>query len=74
VWTLKRSQAYGSKHIEEKTLAVAKATLSDDGKTVQLEIPDLAPTMGMEIRCTLKGTDGRPVSALIHNTIHTMGR
>ena len=44
VWGLKRSQNYGSKHIDERPLAVAKAALLPDGKTVRLDIPDLAPT------------------------------
>jgi putative heme-binding domain-containing protein len=41
VWGLKRTQNYGSKHIDEKPLAVTKATVSSDGKTVRLEIADL---------------------------------
>jgi putative heme-binding domain-containing protein len=73
VWSLKRSQNYGSKHFDEKPLTVAKATVSDDGKTVRLDLADLAPTWGMEIRYRLKGRDGRPVSGVIHNTIHTLG-
>jgi len=74
VWGLKRSQAYGSKHIDEKALAVSKATASNDGKTVRLEIPELAPTWGMSIQYRLKGADGRTISGTIHNTIHEMGK
>lgn len=70
VWGLKRSQKYGSKHIDEKSLTVAKATVSTDGKTVRLDLPDLAPTWGMEIRYRLAGLDGRNVVGVIHNTIH----
>ena len=70
VWGLKRSKDYGSKHIDEHSLAVAKATVSADGKSVRLELPDLAPTWGMEIKYRLKGTDGRVVTGIIHNTIH----
>ncbi|HUR55476.1 MAG TPA: heme-binding protein, partial [Gemmataceae bacterium] len=72
VWGLKRSQNYGSKHIDEKPLAVSKATLSADGKTVRLELPDLAPTWCMEIKYRVKGTDGRAVTGTIHNTIHAL--
>jgi putative heme-binding domain-containing protein len=72
VWGLKRSQNYGSKHIDEKSLAVAKATLSTDGKRVRLDLPDLAPTWGMEIKYRLTGSDGRPVTGIIHNTIHEL--
>jgi putative heme-binding domain-containing protein len=70
VWGLKRSQQYGSKHIDEKPLTVTKATVSADGKTVRLEVADLAPTRGMEIKFRVKGTDGRAVVGTIHNTIH----
>jgi hypothetical protein len=74
VWGLKRSQQYGSKHIDEKALAVTKATVSEDGKTVRLEIADLSPTRGMEIKYRVKGTDGRSVTGTIHNTIHAAGK
>lgn len=72
VWGLKRSQNYGSKHVNERPLTVSAAVLSADGKTVRLTIPDLAPTWGMEIRFRLAGHDGRPVTGTIHNTIHEL--
>jgi hypothetical protein len=72
VWGLLRSQNYGSKHIDEKPLAVANAALSTDGKTVRLDLPDLAPTWGMEIKYRLTGADGRSVIGVIHNTIHAL--
>ncbi len=72
VWGLKRTQNYGSKHIDEKKLAVSKAV--PDGKTVWLEIVGLAPTWGMEIQYRLKGTDGRAITGAIHNTIHEFGK
>jgi putative heme-binding domain-containing protein len=74
VWGLKRTQNYGSKHIDEKPLAVTKAALAADGKTVRLEISDLAPTWCMEIKYRVKGTDGRAVTGTIHNTIHALGK
>ncbi|AMV23960.1 Cytochrome c [Gemmata sp. SH-PL17] len=74
VWGLKRSQQYGSKHIDEKPLTISKATVSPDGKTVHLDIPDIAPTWGMEITYRVKGTDGRAVTGTIHNTIHALGK
>ncbi len=72
VWSLKRSQQYGSKHIDEKPLAVVEATVSANGKTVRLAIPDLAPTLGMEIKYRVKGVDGRAVTGTVHNTIHAL--
>jgi hypothetical protein len=74
VWGLKRSKDYGSKHIDEKPLRVVKATLGHDGKTVRLELPDLAPTWCMEIKYRLKATDGRAITGTIHNSIHEIER
>jgi putative heme-binding domain-containing protein len=72
VWGLRRSQNYGSKHVDERPLAVTRATLAADGKTARLEITGLAPTQGMEVRYRLKGADNRPVAGVIHNTIHAL--
>lgn len=74
VWGLTRSKNYGSKHIDEKPLSVAKAVLSPDGKTVRLDLPDLAPTWCMEITYRLNGADGRVVAGVIHNTVHAVGK
>lgn len=71
-WGLKRTQNYGSKHINEKPLTVVKATVSANGKTVWLDIPDLAPTWGMEIKYRWTGAGGRPVTGVIHSTIHEL--
>lgn len=70
VWGLKRTQNYGSKHIDERSLSVSKSTLLPDGKTVRLDIENLAPTWGMEIRYRVKGTDGRAIVGMVHHTIH----
>ncbi|MCE9548183.1 MAG: heme-binding protein, partial [Planctomycetia bacterium] len=74
VWSLKRTAKYGSNHIDEHPLEVKAATLSDDGKTVTLAIPKIAPTWCMEIRYTLRapGTDGKAINGVIHNTIHQL--
>ncbi len=72
VWSLKRSANYGSKHYDEHEIDVASARLLDDGQTVELMIPDIAPTWSMEIRYSLRGADGRPFDGVIHNTIHSL--
>jgi hypothetical protein len=74
VWGLTRSQNYGSKHIDERPLTVANAVVAPDGKTVRLDLPDLAPTWCMEIRYRLTGADGRVVAGVIHNTVHALGK
>lgn len=63
VWSLKRSAAYGSPHINERPLAIRGITRSVDGTTVTLDIPDLAPTHCYELRLA-----GR----VIHGTIHRL--
>lgn len=73
VWSLKRSASYGSKHYDEHQLAIDSVSVSSDGRTLDLSVPDVAPTWGMEIRYALKGRNGTPVSGVIHNTIHHLG-
>jgi len=72
VWALKRSANYGSKHYDEHELTIESASVSDDGKTVKLVVPDVAPTWGMEIRYALKGVNGESATGVIHNTIHKL--
>lgn len=74
VWSLKRTANYGSQHSDEHALKVASAKLAADGRTIVLSIPKLAPTWCMEIRYTVKGKDGAPVTGKIHNTIHRLGQ
>jgi hypothetical protein len=74
VWSLKRTKNYGSKHFDERPLNVAKATLAQDGKTVRIELPDLAPTWCMEIKYHMKSAEGRPLTGTIHNTIHQLAK
>jgi hypothetical protein len=53
---------------------VAGVRLSDDKKSILLEIPDMKPSMQMEIVYELLGEDGSDISHLIENTIHVIGR
>ena len=72
-WDLKRTKQYGSKHFNERTLKVVSAQLLQDRKTVRLEIPEVAPTWGMEIVCRLEARNGDEFRRVIHNTIHQLG-
>ncbi|MGY8769105.1 MAG: LamG-like jellyroll fold domain-containing protein [Pirellulales bacterium] len=72
VWSLKRTASYGSKHYDEHFIDVKSAKLAQDGKSVFLEIPEIAPTWGMEIKYSLKSTTGEVVNGTIHNTIHNL--
>jgi hypothetical protein len=70
VWDIHRTKEYGSAHFNEHKIGVSKARVS--GRTVHLEIPDIAPTRCMEIRYQLKSADGADVTGVIHNTIHRL--
>lgn len=72
VWDLERSKNYGSKHLNERTLPITLAQLAGDQRTVTLSIPDLAPTRGLELQCTLKAKDGKGFTRSIHATIHQL--
>ena len=73
VWDLKRTANYGSKHYNERPLKVTAAKVSSDGLSVELVMPDIAPTWSMEIRYLLKSADGKPFDGVIHNTVHHLG-
>ena len=51
---------------------MTSARLSPDGRRVQLEVPEIAPTWGMEIRYELLDDAGEPVRGTVHNTIHRL--
>jgi len=73
-WDLRRAANYGSKHYNERELKVQSVTVSEDGYTVTLAIPDLPATWGMEIQYSLQSHDGKPVEGKLHNTIHQFGK
>jgi len=63
VWSLKRTKNYGAKHYDEHELTIRDVKLSDDKKTITLEIPDLAPTWCYELRIG---------DRVLHGTIHEL--
>lgn len=71
-WALERTVKYGSDHHNEHSVAITKATLSSDGRTVLLEIPNLRPTWCMEVTYDLQAASGEPAHGVIHNTIHQL--
>ncbi|MCH1506499.1 MAG: DUF1592 domain-containing protein [Verrucomicrobiales bacterium] len=72
-WSLKRTKNYGSRHYDEKPLEVAQATVSDDGKSVFLSIPEINTTWCMEVKIQVTDTQGKMVERILHNTIHQLG-
>jgi hypothetical protein len=77
-WNYRWTQNYGSKHYSVKDpkkeghddVEITAATLSDDAKTVTLQIPTLHPVMQMKIDLNLKTTDGHPLKHTLHTTIN----
>ncbi len=73
VWDLKRTAGYGSKHYNERKLSVQSVVVGRDGMSVRVQIPDLVPTWGMEVRYSFRSLDGQPIEGQLHNTIHHPG-
>ncbi len=71
-WSLKRTANYGSQHFDEQPLAVKGLTLSRDGRTLEIDVPDVSPTWCMEIKFALRSRTGQPFQGTIHNTIHRL--
>jgi len=72
-WEIRRTAEYGSEDFDEKSLTIAGATLSEDGRMVFLQIPDIKSARCMEITYSFKSADGEFVDGSIHNTIHRIG-
>jgi hypothetical protein len=63
VWSLQRTKKYGSEHHDEHELSIQSVTLSQDQRTVTLEIPDLKPTHCYELQIGPHN---------LHGTIHQL--
>jgi len=71
-WDLQRTKNYGCKHLNERAWTISKAEISADGKTITLEIPELAPTWGMSMKLKLRGAGGEAFEREINNSIFTL--
>ena len=67
-WSLANPQKEGRDPVE-----VAAAKLSDDGRSVWLQIPDLKPAMQLQLRYNVKTAAGQPVRGEVYHTIHHLG-
>jgi putative heme-binding domain-containing protein len=70
VWSLRRTENYGSPHVNEHALEIRSARLEGDGRTVVLDIPELKPTWCYSVVASLGGARGEPVERTLHGTIH----
>ena len=80
-WNYRRSKKYGSKHYSVKDpkkqghdkVAVTRATLLPDRRTVRLKLSGIRPVMQMMIKYRIQSADGAELSQEIYNTIHRLG-
>ena len=81
-WNYLYSKEYGSKEwsavqpsVEgHDALDIKSIRMSDDGRAVTLDIPQLRPVMQLRLRYSLRGADGTPVKGEIDSTIHRLGK
>jgi hypothetical protein len=71
-WSIRRSKEYGSPHINERSLTVRGVELAADGRSVLVDVADLAPTPCMEIKYKLRSQKQERVDGAIHHTIHRL--
>jgi hypothetical protein len=80
-WNYLWTSEYGSPEVsaedptvkERDPMDVESASISEDGKTIFLKIPDLKPVMQQKIQMKLKGADGKDVNYSIFHTINKLG-
>ncbi len=83
-WNYQRTEGYGSPEFSlipdqagkprrgRDTLDIKGARLSEDGRTVTVEIADFQPVMQETLKFSLKAADGTPVAQEIMHTIHAL--
>ena len=69
-WSLRRTARYGSDHHDTKRLSIEAARLSPDPRTVELDIPGLAPTQCYELIARFKTPAGAVIERNLHGTLH----
>ena len=80
IWQYVRQASYGSEDyrvlgegVGEDDLAIPSATLSEDGRSVFIEIPDILPVQQFHLEMNLRSRDGARVREFVHGTIHELG-
>lgn len=79
-WNYIRSENYGSPEVSpadpnkkgRETINITGAKLSEDGKTVRLQVQDLRPVMQQAIKWDVQARDGTRISQEIQQTIHAI--
>ncbi len=69
-WDIVRSKKYGSDRFNEKSLKVREINLSEDAKSILIEIPEIKPTWIMEIKYQLRSATGIEFKGALQNSIY----
>jgi hypothetical protein len=69
-WNLKRTENYGSDHIDEAARSMLSAEVSSDGRQIVLRVPDFAATWCYALEWQISAADGSPVQGVLHGTMH----
>ena len=72
IWDLKRTRNYGSDRYNTQDLPIDRVILAEDGKTINIHLPDIQPTWVMEVNYALQGADGKPFEGVVQNTIYAL--
>lgn len=80
-WNYRWTKDYGSPDFKvsdpnvkgRDSVEIKSVKVSEDRKSVFLEVPGLQPVDQMEIKMNINGEDGTPVPDTITNTIHVVG-
>ncbi|MXX74241.1 MAG: cytochrome C oxidase Cbb3 [Holophagales bacterium] len=80
IWQYLRQASYGSEDyrvlgegVGQDDLAIPSATLSEDRRSVFIEIPDILPVQQFHLEMNLRGRDGARIREFVHGTIHELG-
>jgi len=79
-WNYTWSEKYGSPDISVENpkkqgrdpVEIKSVKLSDDGRTVSLEIPGMRPVMQLLLKARLKSADGTPVPVELYSTVNRL--
>lgn len=80
IWQYLRRASYGSEDyrvfgegVGRDDLEISSATLSADGRSVFVEIPDILPVQQFHLEMNLRSNDGARMREFVHGTIHEPG-
>lgn len=71
-WDLTRSANYGSPRSNERHLSIESIEVSQDGRSITLRLPEIAPTWTIQIAYKLRGPSGQPFGRILQGTIHQL--